>query len=85
VRALLQGPAEGQSGEALLSLLVRLSTERIWPEALEQEQAVAVGRGRYDARGEKRGDRNGYENGTLKTGEGILHVQGPQSRGQANS
>jgi hypothetical protein len=31
---LLQGQAEGQRGEELLSLLVRLSTERILQEAL---------------------------------------------------
>ena len=82
-RALLQGHAEGQSGEELLSLLIRLSTERILQEALEQEQAGALGRGRYEARGETVGYRNGYENGTLKTGEGILHVKVPQIRGQA--
>jgi putative transposase len=82
LRALLQGQAEGQSGEELLSALVRLSTERILQEALEQEQAVALGRGRYEMRGEKVGYRNGYENGTLKTGEGILHVKVPQIRGQ---
>jgi len=83
LRALLQGQAEGQSGEELLSLLVRLATERILQEALEEEQAVALGRGRYEARGEKEGYRNGYENGTLKTGEGILRVKVPQIRGQA--
>jgi len=33
LRALLNGQAEGQSGEELLSLLVRLSTERILQEA----------------------------------------------------
>jgi putative transposase len=82
LRALLQGQAEGQSGEELLSLLVRLSTERILQEALEQEQGVTLGRGRYEARGEKSGYRNGYEKGTLKTGEGVLHVQVPQIRGQ---
>ena len=82
LRALLQGQAEGQSGEELLSLLVRLSTERILQEALEQEQAVSLGRGRYETRGEKVGYRNGYENGTLKTGEGVLHVKVPQIRGQ---
>ena len=42
LRALLQGQAAGQSGEELLSLLVRLSTERILQEALEQEQAVVL-------------------------------------------
>jgi putative transposase len=82
--ALLQGQGEGQSGEELLSLLVRLSTERILQEALEQEQAGALGRGRYEARGEKLGYRNGYEEGTLKTGEGVLHVKVPQIRGQAD-
>jgi hypothetical protein len=55
LRALWQGQVEGQSGEELLSLLVRLSTERIWQEALEQEQALALGRGRYELRGEKGG------------------------------
>src|SRR4029453_18207936 len=83
LRALLQGQAEGQSGEELLSLLVRLSTERILQEALEQEQGLALGRGRYEARGEKVGYRNGYEDGTLRTGEGILRVKVPQIRGQA--
>jgi putative transposase len=63
--------------------LVRLSTERILQEALEQEQALALGRGRYEARGERVGYRNGYENGTLKTGEGIVRVKVPQIRGQA--
>jgi len=82
LRALLQGQAEGQTGEELLSALVRLSTERILQEALEQEQAVALGRGRYEARGEKTGYRSGYENGRLKTGEGVLHVKVPQIRGQ---
>ena len=55
LRALLQGQSGGQSGEELLSMLVRLSTERIVQEALEQEQAEALGRGRYEARGEKAG------------------------------
>lgn len=81
LRALLQGHPEGQSGEELLSLLVRLSTERILQEALEQEQAEALGRRRYEGRGEKLGYRNGYENGTLKTGEGVVHVKVPQIRG----
>jgi putative transposase len=83
LRALLQGQAAGQNGEELLSLLVRLSTERILQEALGQEQAEALGRGRYEARGEKVGYRNGYTEGTLKTGEGVLQVKVPQIRGQA--
>lgn len=82
LRALLQGQTDAQSGEELLSTLVRLSTERVLQEALEHEQAEALGRGRYEARGEKLGYRNGYENGTLKTGEGVLRVKLPQIRGQ---
>jgi len=81
LRALLQGQTDAQSGEELLSTIVRLSTERILQEALEQEQAEALGRGRYEARGEKLGYRNGYEKGTLRTGEGVLHVKLPQIRG----
>src|ERR1700752_2602995 len=81
LRVLLQGQAEGHSGEELLSALVRLSTERVLQEALEQEQARALGRGRYEARGEQSGYRNGYENGTLKTAEGVLRVNLPQIRG----
>jgi len=83
LHALLEGQTEGQNGEELLSLLVRLSTERILQEALEHEQAATLGRGRYEARGERSGYRNGYENGTLKTAEGVLRVKVPQIRGQA--
>ena len=82
LHALLEGQTEGQNGEELLSLLVRLSTERILQEALEHEQAATLGRGRYEARGERSGYRNGYENGTLKTAEGVLRVKVPQIRGQ---
>lgn len=82
LKAVLPGQLDGQSGEELLSTLVRLSTERILQEALEQEQAEALGRGRYEARGEKVGYRNGYEKGTLKTAEGIFQVQRPQIRGR---
>jgi putative transposase len=80
LRALLQGQHDAQSGEELLSTLVRLSTERVLQEALEQEQAEALGRGRYEARGEQLGYRNGYENGTVKTAEGVLRVKLPQIR-----
>ena len=81
LRAMLQGQAEAQSGEELLSLLVRLSTERVLQEALEDEQAVALGRERYAPRRAGRGYRNGSENGTLKTAEGVLRVKVPQIRG----
>ena len=83
LRALLQGQPDVQSGEELLSLLVRLSTERVVQEAVEDEQAVALGRGRYEPRGEGQGHRNGYERGTLRTAEGVLRVKLPQSRGRA--
>ena len=43
---MLQGQHKAQSGEELLSSLGRLSTERVLQEALEQEQARALGRGR---------------------------------------
>ena len=46
IEALIQGQLDAQSEEELLSTLVRLSTERGWQEALEEEQAVALGRGR---------------------------------------
>ena len=55
LRAVLQGQTGAQSGEELLSTLVRLSTERVLQEALEEEQAAALGRGRYEACGEKAG------------------------------
>ena len=41
----MQGQLEAQSGEELLSTLVRLSTERVLQEALEDEQAAGVGAG----------------------------------------
>src|ERR1700752_828178 len=83
LRALLQGQSDAQSGEELLSTLVRLSTERVLQEALEQEQATALGRGRYEARSEQEGGyRNGYEPGTLKNAEGVLRGKLPQIRGR---
>jgi transposase-like protein len=82
LRALVQGQLDAQSGEELLSTLVRLSTERVWQEALEDEQAQALGRERSERREEERGYRNGYEAGTLKTAEGVVRVQVPQIRGR---
>ena len=80
--AVLHGHTDAQSGEEVVSLLVRLSTERVVQDAVEQEQAEALGRGRYEARGESQGDRKGDENGTLKTGEGVLRGKLPQLRGR---
>ena len=82
LRALMEGQLEAQSGEELLSTLVRLSTERVLQEALEQEQAEVLGRGRYERRDGEGGSRNGYEAGTLKTAEGVLRVQVPPIRGR---
>lgn len=79
---MLHGQSDAQSGEELLSMLVRLSTERGLQEAWEHEQAVALGRGRYEPRHESHGYRNGYENGTLKTAEGVLRVKVPQIGGR---
>jgi transposase-like protein len=81
LRTLVQGQTDAQRGEELLSTLVRLSTERVLQEALEHEQAEALGRGRYEARGAQLGYRNGYANGTLKTAEGVWGVKLPQIRG----
>lgn len=59
LRAMRQGQSEAPSGEELLSTLVRLSTERVWQEALEHEQAEALGRARYERREGELGYRNG--------------------------
>jgi transposase-like protein len=80
--AVVHGQLDAQSGEEVLSTLVRLSTERVWQEALEQEQAAALGRGRDERRDGELGSRNGYEAGTVKTAEGVLRVQVPQIRGR---
>jgi len=66
IQALVQGQLDAQSGEALLSTLVRLATARVLQEALEEEQAVALGRGRCERREAERGYRHGYEQRTLK-------------------
>jgi putative transposase len=83
LRALLEGQSEGQSGGELLSALVRLSTERVLQEALEQEQAETLGRAHYERRAGCQGYRNGYEDGTLKTAEGVLRLKVPQISGRA--
>lgn len=82
IQALLQGQLGAESGQELLSTLVRLATERVLQEALESEQARALGRERYERREGGGGSRNGYENGTLKTAEGVVRVQVPQIRGR---
>jgi len=83
LRARLEGETEARSGGELLSALVRLSTERVLQEALEQEQAETLGRARYERRAGSQGYRNGYEDGTLKTAEGVLRLKVPQISGRS--
>jgi transposase-like protein len=64
-----------------LSAFVRLSTERVLQEALEQEQAEALGRSRYERQPLPHGYRNGYEEGTVTPAEGVSRLQLPQVRG----
>ena len=78
---LLRGQNEAGGGEELLSALIKLSTERVLQEALEREQAEALGRRRYERQELTQGYRNGYEAGTVKTAEGVLRLQLPQVRG----
>lgn len=77
----LERQSDTQSGEELLSALVRLSTERVLQEALEQEQAESLGRSRYERQPAPQGYRNGSEAGTVKTAEGVCRLQLPQVRG----
>jgi transposase-like protein len=83
LRALLQGQTDAQSGEELLSTVVRLSTEHVLQEALAHEQTEPLGRARYERRAGTRGYRNGYEDGTLKTAEGVVRLKVPQISGRA--
>jgi transposase-like protein len=78
----LEGQSDPQSGEELLSAFIRLSTERVLQEALAQDQAEALGRGRDERQPTPQGYRNGYEDGTVKTAEGVFQLQLPQVRGR---
>ncbi len=49
---------------------------------MEQEQAAELGRDQHEPRSDAGGYRNGYENGTLKTAEGVLRGKLPQIRGR---
>jgi len=55
LQAFVQRQLNAQSGEDFLSPLGRLSTERVVPEAVEEEQAAAVGRERYERRARAHG------------------------------
>lgn len=80
IRKLLAGESAESNGKGVLSELVRLSTEKVIQELLEEEQAEELGRGRYE-RVDGDGHRNGYEDATLKTAEGVLKIKRPQIRG----
>jgi len=77
----LAGQSDAQSGEALLRALGQLSTERVLQAALAQEQTEALGRSRYERQTTAQGERNGDEEGTVKTAEGVVRWQLPPVRG----
>lgn len=77
---LLNGKNAVADGKTLLSDFIQLSVEKNLQELLEAEQRELLGRDRYE-RTQGGGKRNGYEPGTIKTAEGVLHVQLPQVRG----
>jgi transposase-like protein len=79
--ALLQGPTAVERGDAGLSTLGPLATERVLPDALEGAQTELLGRHRSERRGPSSGYRQGDADGTLKTAAGVLRVTLPQSRG----
>ena len=82
VRDLLSGKSTTQNGAELLSELVRRSTELTVQSLLEGEQDDFLGRDRYE-RSSNGALRNGYEDATLRTAEGVMKVQLPQVRGMA--
>jgi transposase-like protein len=77
----LERQSDTQSGEEVLRALVRLSTERVLQEALEHEQAESLGRSRSERQPAPPGYRKGYEDGPVKTAEGVFRLQRPQGRG----
>jgi transposase-like protein len=81
----LEGQSDPERGEELLNALVRLSTERVLQEALEQAQTEALGRSRYERQPTPQGYRHGDEEGTVKTAEGVFRLQLPQVRGLRES
>ena len=72
-----------KSEEKMASMVIRLGVERLIQEMLEEEVKDHLGRARYERRDpdhEHRGDRNGYEPGRMRTGEGEVEVQVPRVR-----
>ena len=70
-------------GSALLGQLAQLGAKKLIQEALEQEQAEHLARGRYERREESTPAlyRTGYEPGRIMIGEGAVVVERPQVRG----
>jgi putative transposase len=81
IAQLLDGQSDVYRGAELLSAWLRLSTSQVLQETLEQEQTETLGRGRYERQETPQGYSNGYEEGTVKTAEGVLRLQLPQMRG----
>jgi transposase-like protein len=75
---------QGLDGEEdVTSMVVRLGSERVVQEMVEQEVTDYLERGHYERRRpeqEHRGYRNGYEPGRIRTAEGEILVQVPQVR-----
>lgn len=79
VNDLLAGKTD-LDGKEMLSEIIRLSTEKTLQHLLEHEQTEFLGRNRYE-RGGQGVHRNGYEEGKLRSAEGVMSVQLPQVRG----
>ena len=58
--------------------LIRQAARLIVEEALESEAAQEIGRGYYEHGAERRGYRNGYRTGKVKTAEGVIEFAVPQ-------
>ena len=65
-------------GGADRSGLIRQAARLIVEEALEAEAGEALGRGYYEHGAEKRGYRNGYRMGKVKSAEGVIEFAVPQ-------
>lgn len=73
-------------GELTLGDVVRFGAQLMIQHAVELEMAQFLGRGYYEndtATTAERGRRNGYEQRTVRTGEGPIQIEMPQARGLA--
>jgi putative transposase len=76
----LSGTSTGK--EDLLEVLIEKSVRMVMQRILEQEVTDYLGRGYFERKTDSRqGHRNGYEDKSLKTAEGRLHLDVPQVRG----